>query len=116
MDVRERGAALGFVIAIAALFAIAVFAALVMALSARQHSTEFYEQRLRARYAAESGIVWAMQRLWADPTECFPGPGDFTVPDPDGAGPLAPIDVQISVPPPCTPATVNKTLKATVTY
>jgi len=116
MDVSKRGAALGLVLAVAALFSIAVFVALVMVLSARQHSTEFYEQRLRARYAAESGIVWAMQQLWVDPSECFHGPGDFTVPDPDGPGPLGPIDVQIDVPPPCTPFTIQKTLRATVTY
>lgn len=111
----ERGAALGMVVVIAVCFSIAAFTALILALS-RTRTKDFYKRRVVAHYAAEAGLVWAMQRLWVDSSECFHGPNDFTVPDPDGAGPLQPITVQITVPPPCTPFTVNKVLEATVTF
>jgi hypothetical protein len=65
---HQRGiGALGILIGTAIVFAVAAFAILVMALSAAQQSKEVHEDRLRALYAAEGGLVWAMQQLWANP-------------------------------------------------
>jgi hypothetical protein len=110
----QRGAALGMVVLVAVCFSIAAFTALILALS-RTRTKDFYKRRVVAHYAAEAGLVWAMQRLWADPSECFRGPNDLFI-DPDGSGPLPSLPVQIKVPPPCTPFTVNKTLEATVSF
>ena len=62
----ERGVALGAVIITALIFAITAFVFLTMVLSQVQRA-EGALSRLRAAYAAESGLVWATTRLWSDP-------------------------------------------------
>jgi len=109
---NERGIALGVVILSAIMFSAAAVAVLQMSMNSSQTS-DFHEQRLRARYAAEAGLVWAMQKLWADPSECFPGSPDFTLDSDDN--PATPDEkVDISVDGPCPAA--NLTLKAKVVY
>ena len=72
--VAKRGAVLAVVVGVAIVAAIAAYAILLMVLAQGRHA-RFYRERLRARYAAEAGIVWAQQRLWRDPTYCgSPGP------------------------------------------
>jgi len=119
---RERGAALGLVIITAVVFAVAAFAALTMALSRAQVANTIGPERLRSNYAAEAGLVWAMERLWADPTwgSGVGGPPDLVVPnDMNGDGVIAPgegvsVDVQIAAcgGPPCP----DRQLQATVVY
>ena len=59
----ERGMALGIVILTSIVFTTAAFAVLSLSLS-RTADAQFKEQRLRARYAAEAGLVRAMGRFW----------------------------------------------------
>ena len=66
----ERGIVLGLVIVTAIIFSIAAYAMLMVAMNQRQRAKEFDVDRLRARYAAEAGLVWAQERLWADPNFC----------------------------------------------
>ncbi|MBI2495743.1 MAG: hypothetical protein HYW10_04165 [Candidatus Omnitrophica bacterium] len=63
---------------------------------------------MRARYAAEAGLVWAQQQLWVTPTSSFAGNPDITI---GGIG------VDITVNPPCgaTPCP-PQTLQARVSY
>jgi len=71
----ERGAALGIVILSSIVFSVAAFAVLNMSMS-RAQTAAFEEGRLRARYAAEAGLVKAMQLLWngtMPPGMCGPG-------------------------------------------
>lgn len=78
---NERGAVLTFTLVMAFLFAVAAYADIMMAVSQAEQS-RFWKERPKARYASESGIVWAMQRLWEDPTWSSPaGNVDFTMPD-----------------------------------
>jgi len=88
---NNRGAALGLVIVTAAIFAVAAFAALTMALSRAQVATVIGPERLRASYAAEAGLVWAMERLWTTPAwGSPPGNVDLVVPnDMNGDGVIA---------------------------
>ncbi len=87
---REQGAVLGLVIVTAAVFMVAAFAALTMALSRAQVANTIGVDRLRATYSAEAGIVWAMQRLWANPAWSSGAGVDLTVPsDLDGNGVIA---------------------------
>ena len=65
----QRGVALGMVVLVAVCFSIAVFTALVLALS-RAKQKDFYKRRARAQYVAEAGLVWAMEQLWVDQTYC----------------------------------------------
>jgi Tfp pilus assembly protein PilX len=81
---QERGAALTITIMIALITAIALYAILMMA-SSQARQAAFTASRLRARYAAEIGLVWAQQRLRDNPAYC----GD---PDPPVVGGVA-IDV-----------------------
>ena len=67
----ERGMALGIVILSAIAFTAAAFAVLMMSWG-RTQASEFQEDRLRARYAAEAGLVRAMQRLWNEATVPYP--------------------------------------------
>lgn len=87
---REQGAVLGLVIVTAAVFMVAAFAALTMALSRAQVANTIGVERLRAAYSAEAGIVWAMQRLWLNPSWASGAGVDLTVPsDMDGNGVIA---------------------------
>ena len=66
---RERGIVLAVAILTAITCSIAAYLVLFLAISqARQ--ARFYHQRVRARYATEAAIVWAQQRLRADPAYC----------------------------------------------
>ena len=128
---NERGVALGAVIMTAVVFSVAAVAALTMVLS-RANLLKFAdESRLRARFAAEAGLVWAAQQLFEDPdiltdaSKCFTGnsnpdfcdppavDADFCV-DTDGNGkPETKVDIVAN---PCpVSGTVETTLKAKVT-
>ena len=96
----ERGVALGVVIITALIFAIAAFAFLNVVLSQVQRA-EGNLSRLRAAYAAESGLVWATQRLWRDanypsagpPSTCItPGPSCITCAPGNQAGDQLSVD------------------------
>ena len=87
---RERGAALAITIMIALLMSISIYAILVMA-SSQARQAAFNLASIRARYAAEVGLVWAQQRLRADSTYCA-GDGATGDPDPPAIGGMA-IDV-----------------------
>ena len=101
----EHGIVLGIVIMTAVIFSIAAYAMLMTAMNQRQRAKEFDVDRLRARYAAEAGLVWAQERLWADPTFCV------------GSPPFNPINgltVTVTVSGPC-PGPTHK-ITARVTY
>jgi len=66
---QERGNTLGVSILTAIICSIAAYLILFLATGQARHA-RFYRQRVRARYAAEAAIVWAQQRLRADPTYC----------------------------------------------
>jgi hypothetical protein len=55
------------VIMTAFIFSISAFAALLMALSRASQASPLNPARVRARYAAEAGIVWGLAKLWTDP-------------------------------------------------
>ena len=100
---NTRGAALVIVLVSALIFSIAAFGVLTMAVSRAQQVDYVSETRIRARFAAEAGMVWATQRLWATPgwpPGCVPG-NDQAAPvwtiDTDGAGPLPPTNVNVMV-------------------
>ena len=65
----ERGLALGMVVVLSVVFAIAAFAAMMIAVS-RAQTSAVQEHRLQAQYAAEAGLVFAMQQLWSNPNYC----------------------------------------------
>ena len=118
---NERGIALGIVILTSVVFAVAAFAVLTMALSRMQVSRATGASRLRSTYAAEAGLVWAMQQLWADSTwGSGAGSIDHTVPyDMNGDGTIAAgegigVDVIIAScgAPPCP----DRVLQTKVTY
>ena len=89
----ERGAILGLVTVMALACAIASYTVLMMAGSdVRQGG--FYEGRTESRYAAEAGLIWAMQQLWVDPYwQSAAGTTDVTV-DVNGR----PVNVDIIMP------------------
>ena len=108
---NERGMALGFVLIIALLGAIAAYAILMLAISQARHSA-FSQERPSARYAAEAGLVWARQRLWEDPTSCFPANPDLSV-DADGDGTA---ETNVDIVASSCGATDRRTLTAQVVY
>ena len=93
----ERGMALGIVLMTSIVFAIAAYGVLTMAVSRAQQEDFFGDRRIRAHMAAEAGLVWAMQKLWADSNECaaFAGPNDFIIDTYDDADPLNDTTVDI---------------------
>lgn len=103
----ERGIALGVVIITAIVFSIAAFGVLALSMGGAQRAGS-YARRLQARYAAEAGLVWAMQRLWANPNWSDGWDGtDLTV------GGMS-VDVKFD---PCpTPPCENRQLQAKVSY
>ena len=62
----QHGSVLAMVIIGAVIFSIAAYAMLNLSLS-RTQSVRYNIDRYRARYAAEAGMVYAMQKLWANP-------------------------------------------------
>ena len=86
MSKNERGIALGMVIVLALIFAVAAFG--VMTLSVNRSQTSGRQtHRLKAQYAAEAGLVWATQRLWSSQANCG-------VPDPP---PINSMNVDVTV-------------------
>jgi len=69
MSNNERGMALGMVIVMALIFAVAAFGVMTLSVSRSQTSGR-QAHRLKAQYAAEAGLVWATQRLWRDQAYC----------------------------------------------
>ena len=81
----------------ALVFSIAAFGVLTMAVSRVQQINYLSENRIRARFAAEAGLVWATQRLWVNtswPPGCIPGT-DQAAPPWNGAGSLPTVNVMV---------------------
>ena len=72
----ERGVVLGLVIVTSIIFGIAAFGLLIFAMSRLRVSNYLGADRFRAGYAAEAGLVKAMQELWRDPNDCAFGPAN----------------------------------------
>ena len=102
-----RGAVLIVVMVTAFLIAIAIYTTLFLAISQARYAV-FYRSRTQARYAAEAGLVWAQQRLWQTPSECFGASPDWTLPT------TPPTNIEVTRTP-C-PGPPPSTLTATVTY
>jgi len=79
---NQRGMVLGIVVISSIVFAVVAYAVLAVS-SSKMQLGQFDRQRIRMRYAAESGLAIAYQRLFADPnypqscveacTNCVPG-------------------------------------------
>ena len=69
---QERGWILGLVVVTAVAIAAMAYAALVWGLHLARLSGSLTFRKVQARYAAEGGIAWAMQRLMKDPQRPFP--------------------------------------------
>jgi Tfp pilus assembly protein PilX len=104
---QERAAVLGLALLASVLASIMAFTVLQVAMS-QARIGQFYYDRTRSRYAAEAGIVWAQQRLRADPafTDLLDGTADIVL---DGIG----VDVGV---PGCAPAPCRQTIQAKVVY
>ena len=74
---HERGAVLTVVIVMAIVCSMLAWGVLYAAI-ANARRAQFHREWMPARYAAEAGLVWAMQRLWADPAWSAPGGQDIT--------------------------------------
>lgn len=91
MSLNKRGTALGVVLMASIVFTVSAFAVLTIGMSSNQRTELLYGDRIKARYAAEAGVVWTMQKLWQDPTwfsnAGYTGsPGDPPELDTDGDG------------------------------
>ncbi|HBH97554.1 MAG TPA: hypothetical protein DDX89_07210 [Candidatus Omnitrophica bacterium] len=112
---------LGIVVVMAVVASAAAFAALNVALSRSRRPGVFSTERyLRARYAAEAGVVWATQQLWGSPTECFdnppsPYPEHLVDDDADPGTPAIPVDI-IATPCPTDSPPNEVVLRAVVSY
>ena len=62
------GFALGTVIAMSGVLSLAAVGILSLSMTGHRQVSRLHEGRTRARLAAESGLVWAMQRLMRDET------------------------------------------------
>jgi hypothetical protein len=71
----ERGVALGLIIITSIVFGIAAFGLLYSATNQGEQGQFLGEGRLRARYAAEAGLVMAMQEQFVNPADCAFGAG-----------------------------------------
>jgi len=98
----NRGGSLVIVVISAVVFAIMAAAVLMMSVASNQ-SAGNREGRLRSRFAAESALVIAYEKLWNEstvpyPPGCPPGSNQVNeLVDTDGAGPLLPVSVQVTV-------------------
>ena len=108
----ERGVVLGIVLITSVIFGIAAFGLLSLALGQAWQATAVSEDRIRARYAAETGLVKVMQRLWASSAEC--GPWSYSL-DTDDDGTNDTTATVTATNCPRAPGTLS-TLKATVTF
>ena len=85
MQTDRQGSALTAVIIGAVILSIAAVAVLSMS-TTRVSTSSLDVRRLRARYAAEAGTVWAMQQLWGNSNWSDPS-GDVDLKlDTDGNG------------------------------
>ena len=66
---NQRGLVLGMVILSALMFSAAAVAVLNLSATS-SYTADRQANRLQARYAAEAGLVWAMQHLWVDDAYC----------------------------------------------
>jgi Tfp pilus assembly protein PilX len=109
----ERGSALGLVVATALLSSMGAYVMLQLANSQAQQA-QFHRNRMRARYAAEAGFVWAKQRLEASPPA--PEPTFDDAPDLEVDG--IPVDITVICEgggaPPC--GTDRRTIRVSVSY
>ena len=117
---NERGVA-GLITAVvtALIFALAAFAVLVMALASAQQNNPLDPARLRARYAAEAGLVWATSQLWNDPGWDSPTKGkSWSIQVDTNADGKADTQVDLTMPKCATkaPNCEDRQLQATVTY
>lgn len=111
----RRGIALGIVVVTSLVFAIAAYAVLYAANSLGSRAN-FQKRNTSARYAAEAGLVWAMQKLWANPAECFNANPDFSF-DTDGNPTTKAMAVDvIATPCPTAVAGAEMKLQAKVAY
>lgn len=109
----ERGVVLGIVIITAIIFGIAAFGLLSMAVNQARQATFVSQDRARARYAAESGLVMAMQELWVDQNDCVFGPYNLDT-NGDGANETTVTVTRSGICPP--PPNTLSTLQAKVTF
>jgi hypothetical protein len=63
---HRTGVALAAAIGAAMVFSVAAYGVLYSAMSFRSR-VQFSQRNIKARYAAEAGLVWAMQQLWVNP-------------------------------------------------
>ncbi len=112
----RRGMALAIVIFTALVFSVAAYAVLYLSLGLRERA-DFHKRNIKARYASEAGIVWAMQRLWQDPTWSSPE-GNVDLPfDVDTNGTIGPNEgVDVIMPPCAAPPCLDRPLQAKVRY
>lgn len=80
---NDRGVALGIILITSVVFGIAAFGLLTLALSRARVGGFLGQERIRAQYAAEAGLVKVMSRLWQNPAE--PGPWSYPL-DTDNNG------------------------------
>ena len=110
----ERGVVLGVVIITSVIFGIAAFGLLSFAMNQAAQTSFVSEKRTRARYAAESGLVYAMEQLWVNPNDCTLGPPGPLDTDNDGTPDAT---VTVTRPGPCpAPSGAVFTLQAQVTF
>ena len=107
----ERGVVLGMVLITSVIFGIAAFGLLFLAMSQSTQTVVVSESRTRARYAAESGLVMAMQELWANPLDCAFGPYNLDTNN-DGINETTVTVAAV----PCPAPGIMSTLQATVTF
>ena len=111
---NERGIALGLVLIATVIFGIAAFGLLFMAMSQSQQQSFLSEDRLRARYAAEAGLVMAMQEMWQN--DCVFGAAGNYLLDTDNDG-TNETTVTVTMTPACPPAAATPSkLQAKVTW
>ena len=112
----RKGVVLMITVMTAIVCAIAAYAMLQVAVAEARQAV-FYRDRTVARYAAEAGLVWAQQRLWADPAEnsagrCFNANPDLAL-DHDANPVTPPINIDVTLAP-C--GALDATLDAKVVY
>jgi type II secretory pathway component PulK len=105
---NERGIALAVVLLATILCAGGTIAMVVMTTGSSQRARG-YRERLQAQYAAEAGLVWAMQQLWRDNDYC----NQADPADPPAINGMT-VDIRVKNPTDCGTKTVA--LQARVAY
>ena len=111
VQMGRKGVVLMITVMTAIVCAIAAYAALQIAIAEARQAV-FYRDRTKARYAAEAGLVWAQQRLWQNPADCFNANPDVAL-DHDADPATPPLNVDVTVTPCGAP---NARLNAKVVY